>query len=393
MRAAAAVLLALLSVGLVVPGLAVSGQSSAGRAPSALAVSVIPPVLPADSSPHQALVISLLDSSGRPTLSLTNVTIYLSSSNSSVGSIPTTVTLAAGRSFVQVPVSTSSHPGSTTLAATSAGLQPASFTLKTAVPTSNPVALALFLAPPESVTALSGPDGAFAVQAVNPAGGPALSASGTGVVVTGSNGTVFSGPIDTAIPPGADLAYGTFVVQEGGSTTLTALAPDLATGSAQLSVSPASADLTISASPPYISAGEEATVTVSIDVLGMPVPGATVTLTATGGTLLPGGTLVMGADGQAVTHFAPSGPGAATITASSNSALLGPLAATTTVVVTSTTSTATGAPPPHGASLRVYELIPVIVIALVVLAGFLLVRYTLKKRGAAAAGYEAPEKA
>jgi hypothetical protein len=382
MRAAAAVLLALLLAGFAVPALAAAGQSTSGRAPSALEVTVIPPVLPADSSTHQALVISLLDSSGRPTLSLSNLTVFLSSSNESVGSIPTTATLAAGRSFVQVPVATSSLAGSTTLAATSAGLQPASFQLRTVAPTSKPVALALFLAPPESVTALSGPDEAYAVQAVNSAGGPAYSSAGTNLVITASNGTVLSGPIGEAIAPATDLTYGTLAVQEAGSTTLTALAPSLATGSAPLSVLPASATLSISANPPYIAPGGVATLTVSVAVLGMPVPGAVVTLAASEGTLVPGGPLAMGPGGEAVVHFIPARPGAATITASSNSTLLGPLTSTTTIVVTDLTTTTTGSPPP-GSALGLYDFIPVVVIAAVVVAGLLLVRHTLRKRGAA----------
>ena len=391
MRAAAAVLLALLLAGFAVPALAAAGQSASGRAPSALEVTVIPPVLPADSSTHQALVISLLDSSGRPTLSLANLTVFLSSSNASVGSIPTTVTLGAGRSFVQVPVVTSSRAGSTTLAATSAGLQPASFPLRTAAPSSKPVALALFLAPPSSVAALSGPDEAYAVQAVNSAGEPAYSSAGTNLVITASNGTVLNGPINEAIAPATDLTYGTLAVQTAGSTTLTALAPRLATGSAQLSVLPSSASLSISASPPYIGPDEEATLTVSVAVLGMPVPGAVVTLAASQGTLVPGGAVAMGPGGEAVVHFIPAGPGAATITASSNSTLLGPLAATTTVVVTDLTTTAASSSQP-GSALGLYDFIPVIVIAAVVVAGLLLVRHTLRKRGAAPReDYEASE--
>ncbi|MDG7012800.1 MAG: hypothetical protein JRN46_01065 [Nitrososphaerota archaeon] len=379
MRAAASVILALLLAGLVVPAFTAAGQSAAGRAPAALEVTVVPPVLPADSSTQQALVVSLLDSSGNPTLSLTDVTVFLSSSNSTVGSIPTTVTIPAGQAYVLVPVSTSSSAGTATLAATSAGLQPASSVLKTAVPASAPVALALFLAPPESVMALSGADEVFAVQAVDSAGEPAYTPLGTNVVLTASNGTVLRDPVYVAIPPGADPAYGTIEVQAPGSTTLTALAPELATGSAKLSVLPASASMSVSADPQFIGLDGVVSLTVSVTVLGMPVPGVPVYLAASQGTLVPGGALATDQAGQVSVRFIPSGLGAATITASSNSTLLGGLTAVTTVVVTSTSTTATS-PAVPGALSGLYDFIPVFVVAAVLVAGLALVRYTLNKR-------------
>ncbi|MDG6974250.1 MAG: hypothetical protein JRM86_02920 [Nitrososphaerota archaeon] len=392
MRAAALVLLALLLAGFVLPAYAAAGQSSPGRAPAALEVTVVPPVLPADSSAQQALVVSLLDSSGEPTLSLANVTVFLSSSNASVGSIPTTVTLPAGQAFVRAPVSTSSRAGSTTLAAASAGLQPASFVLKTTVTASKPVALALFLAPPKSVTALSGADEVFAVQAVDSAGNPAFMSSGTNVVLTASNGTILRDPINVAIGPASDLVYGTFEVQAAGSTTLTALAPRLATGSAQLSVLPASASLSVSANPPYISIDGVASLTVSVTVLGMPVPGVSVTLTAGQGTLVPGGTFATGQSGQAVARFIPAALGAATITASSDSTLLGALTADTTVVVTGLATTTSSPPAGPNVLSGLYGLIPVFVIVAVLVAGLVLVKRTLRKRQPALAGDDqAPE--
>lgn len=374
MKAGPAVLLALIILGAALP-LARADALAQGHAPAALSASVIPPLLPADSAVYPALVISLVDSGGAPTLSLADITVYLSSSNSSVASVPASVTLPAGHAFVQVPVTTSGSPGSATLAAATNGLVTGTASLKTVALAAGPSALSLYLSPSKSLTALAGDGEVFAVQLVNARGQPSVSSSATSLMITSSDGSVLAGPIGVTIPAGSDVGYGQFKVSQGGAATLTAIAQDLATGTAQLDVAPAEPVLTITPSPGNVTAGGVSTLFVSVSVLGMPAPGANVTLSVTSGELVPSGLITADNNGQAIVKYISSSPGVALVTGTASGSLIGTVSGSAQVLVNPTgTSNSAG---PLG---QLTPYVPVIVVAAAVVVGFVMVRTTLRRR-------------
>ncbi|MDG7018559.1 MAG: hypothetical protein JRN73_09445 [Nitrososphaerota archaeon] len=379
MKAVPVALAAAVMLGLTLLASAAPVAAAPARSPAGLLVTAIPPTLPADSAAHEAVVVSLVDGSGAPTLSFSNLTIYLSSSNAAVAVAPASVTLLAGQAFVQVPVTTTSVPGSTVFAASSAGLASSSVRIDTVPLAPEAAALKLFLGPPSSVVSLSGEDGAYAIQAVDANGNPAVSQGGTGFVITSSNSSLLPGTLSGTIAPGSDLAYGEFQVEGAGSATLTALAPRLATGSAQLSMAPVPVVFSVTADPPYLTLFETGTVTVSVTVLGMPFPGLTASVSASQGTLVPSGEVSLGEGGQATVNFIPSQPGPVTVTASSTSSLLGVLSGSATIVVTQQTSSTTGSAPVL-AGVDIWLYIPVLAAVIVAAAGYVIVRTTLRRR-------------
>ncbi|MDG6988569.1 MAG: hypothetical protein JRN21_04500 [Nitrososphaerota archaeon] len=210
-------------------------------------------------------------------------------------------------------------------------------------------------------------------------GNPAVSQGGTGFVITSSNSSLLAGAISGAIAPGSDLAYGEFQVGGAGRATLTALAPNLATGSAQLSMASVPVAFSVTADPPYLTLFGTGSVTVSVTVLGMPFPGLTAFVSASQGTLVPTGNVSLGQGGQATVTFIPSQQGPVTVTASSTSRLLGALSGSATIVVTAqTASTTKPAPFPAGFDLWLY--VPVLAVIVVAAAGYLVVRTTLRRR-------------
>jgi hypothetical protein len=369
----AALVVLLLIVAVTLPRAAFGASSS--RQAVSLSVAVIPPLLPVGTATYPALVISLLDGSDVPTLSLSNLTVFLSSSNESVARVPSEATFLAGHSFLQVGLSTTNEQGFATVTAASAGLVASSVTVKTVRTVSRATGLALYLSPMKGVNGLVGNDVAYAIQLVDSAGNPATNASMVNVVMVSSNKTILSGSIVVPMAAGTDLALGVLPLNASGVATITALAPQLKTATAQLNLAPTLATVTVTFNPPSIVNGNDSSVTVTVQVLGMPVKGANVTLGTSVGEIIPT-SLVTGASGQVTARYDSSGLGPATVTATARSGLLGTVAGSGTIVVTSQTTSASAPSQLSGVSLYV----PLVVIAVVVLASVLWVRRALNRR-------------
>ncbi|MDE1858801.1 MAG: hypothetical protein KGI26_07030 [Thaumarchaeota archaeon] len=380
MRQARVAIVALLLLLGAFPSVAASGQSTGLHSPQTLHLSMVPSQLPADGRSYPALLISLRDGGGQPTLPLTDVLVYLSTSNSTVVSIPQTATILAGHDFVQVSVTTSTKTGSADIAATSQGLLAADVSVTTVHVASQSASLSIYVAPKVAVQALIGPDEVFAVQLKSSAGQPASSDQNTSLVITSSNSSIVQGIINATIPAGSDLFYGTLNPQAPGTTTLTALAPRLGTGSADVTVKPSGAKISVTVSPSTVPKGTNATVTLSVSVLGMPVQGASVSVFTTLGALVPsfGST---DAAGQFVSKYVAGVPGVATVNATAYSSLTGTLTSLGMVIITSssTTTTTSGSSSIPGLSL-VWPYLPIIIAAVVVAVGYVVVRTTLRRR-------------
>jgi hypothetical protein len=387
LKRALALALSLLFAAALLSAGAASGESS--RSPSAVSLSVIPGTLPADGGTYPALVVSLVDSAGAPTFSLSGVQVFLSTTNASIATVPTEVTVPAGHAFLQVGVTTSGSAGVAVIGAASPGVASSTATVTTARPSSAPVSFALDLAPARTVVPLAGEEEAFAVQLLNSRGGPALASRATSVVITASNGTLLPGTVNSTIPAGGDVVYGGIGATPSGSAVLTALSPQLGTGTADLVVLPASKSVTVSFGSPTVANGGEDTVLVTVQVLGEGVPGVNVSLYATAGALVPAFGYTA-SDGVFTSRYLTGGAGPVTVNATVYSPLLGVLSAAQTLVVLSASSSTQQA---QGGSYLagVYFYVPVVVAAVVVVAGYAFVRATLRRRrGTKEEEYPAP---
>src|ERR1700691_1864758 len=67
--------------------------------PTTLALSPVPAKLPANNETYPAVVVSILDAGGQPTVALADINVSLTSSQENVGSITPKVEIPAGETY------------------------------------------------------------------------------------------------------------------------------------------------------------------------------------------------------------------------------------------------------------------------------------------------------
>lgn len=234
-----AVLIAALSVLLafqVVP-LSVAAPSSTPSQPVGLALTIIPPKLPTNGT-YPAVVVSLVDVNGLPSAALTNLTVFLTSSETNIASVPNFVTIPAGSEYVVVAAETTLTPGTTVITASSHGLNTAQAPLSTAIPSGYPARLEVFVSPQ---TLLERPDtGTVRVELVDDAGSPSKAITPVTARLVSSNisiATLNQGTL--TIEPGQIYASGTFkALGNSGQAYFTASATGYGSGYAIVTVGP-----------------------------------------------------------------------------------------------------------------------------------------------------------
>jgi hypothetical protein len=324
---------------------------------------------------YPALIISLLDANNNPTLSLSDVTVYLSSSNQSVLSVPSIVGLPAGQAFLQVSINTTSMAGISTVTAAASGLASAFVNIRTVRAYGFPTSLNLYAVPGKSLQALQGKDAVVAVQLENTRGTPTYSPSLTGIIITSSNSSLVSRPINITIPFGFSTAYTQVKVKTAGTTTFNALSAGLETGTVDLTVSPVQKTLKVTFEPPEVGAGNVSYVHVLVQVLGIPISGANVTIKVSQGVVVPNAKPTDTA-GTVVAKFISAVPGPVTVVVNATSKVIGYVTSSSTLIVK-----AAPVPTPPSSPLAQYWIyIPIAVVAAVVALTLLVVRRTLRKR-------------
>jgi len=123
-----------------------------GPVPSKIAIYGFPPVLPADGLPYDAIVVQLQDSSSNPAKApLEGIVVTLSSSNSTIASVPASVTISAGQTYA-VSSLISTVPGSAVITAMTSGYTSTTTTITCQTPlTTPPKSLRLYVAPPKTL--------------------------------------------------------------------------------------------------------------------------------------------------------------------------------------------------------------------------------------------------
>ena len=127
---------------------------SQSLAPTAISLSPIPSKLPADNNTYPAVVVSVVDAAGQPTVALADINVSITSSSENVGKITPNVVIPAGETYAIANFTTTHTAGVTTITATTTGLTTASTLVTTVVAVGYPTHLVI-TAVPDTVPASS----------------------------------------------------------------------------------------------------------------------------------------------------------------------------------------------------------------------------------------------
>lgn len=230
-------LFALSAFSVVTLGLPAASAASA-QPQRSLSLTPLPPKLPTSSSgasSFPALVVSIKDAQGNPLISPNATTVYLSSSESAVLSVQSTVVIPAGAQYAIADVTTTATPGNSTVTAVSPGFNSASANFQTSIARGYPTQLRVFPLPggfPAGVQSVA----TYAVIVLDAAGLPARTVQSTPVNVTSSDTSILT-VAGTRVPVNETVGYGSMTaVGKAGSAALTASASGLVTSTAAVSV-------------------------------------------------------------------------------------------------------------------------------------------------------------
>jgi hypothetical protein len=259
------IVLVLFAVFLLAAPSFVSAGAVATVGATSVTVTIVPPRLPADGQTYPAIVVTLTGANSNPTVSLTNTVVYLTASTSNVGSLPASVTIPAGRSFVIANFTTTTTPGETIITASSPGLTTSSQALQTITTSGYPSQIVVFASPSTLLARPAGQasdQGVLIVELVDnqglPAKVPAGFPNGVPVQLTSSNQGVVNVTQKITIAANSSLAIGSFQTgfTPGSNVAITATSSGFKSGSAQINViGPAPLKLTAQAEPNNIPAG------------------------------------------------------------------------------------------------------------------------------------------
>ncbi len=216
--------------------------------PYSLSLRVIPRVLPSDGASYFALIVTLVDKAGVPSVALNDTRVYLSSSQPNVGRVVNaSVVIPAGRYFVVAQFATTRNAGTTEVTASANGLVSATSNVATARPSGYPTQIIVSpILPPGSggtYTVLASPagqkyQGTLLIELVDDSNLPAKALVDTQVSLFSSNSKVLNVTESSiTIPSGAFLHLTSFVTRfVPGSGSVTASSSGYAAGSTVVTV-------------------------------------------------------------------------------------------------------------------------------------------------------------
>jgi len=307
-------------------------SQSSGSAPVGLALQPDPSVLIADGRTYSTLTVMLRDVNTSATVSPPSGGVYvqLTSSQPSILTVPPVVLIPSGRSYVLVNATSTVSPGSSTITATSIGLASASAMVKTVTPA--PSKLALHVAPQQAIVTSRGSMALLYVQLQDGDGNPALGRRETNIVITSSNISLTGSAIRLSIPRGDDYGVARLDLSRASEGVLTAASAGLKSSNASLSSFVAPLQASLASNSPSIYANQTVKVTLTAYGLGVPLKGASVTWSSTGGVVAADSDLT-DPSGRATALFRPSSVGDAVVTATVTSNALGSANLTASVLV------------------------------------------------------------
>jgi len=174
-----------------------------------LALTIIPPKLPADNGTYSAVVVSLVDSNGLPSAALSNLTVYLTSSQTNIASVPDNITIPVGSEYAVAKAKTTPTPGITAITASSHGLMSDYAQLTTATPSGFPSKFRIFVSPSSLLERAD--TGTVRVELIDAAGFPSKAITPVTALLSSSNVSIANlNQGSLTINPGNIYATGTF---------------------------------------------------------------------------------------------------------------------------------------------------------------------------------------
>lgn len=193
-RPLAILLLSMMALAWLAVPQAPPGRAATSSVPAALSVEAVPSVLPADGGTYPAIYVSLVDSSGTPTLAVSNVTVFLTSSTLAVGVVlNSSIVIPAGKGYAMADFRSTPTAGTSVITASASGLGSVTAAVSTAVLTGYPTSISLTAVPSEvNSTSTSSRSGTLIVEFQDQVGQPAKAAVDTQVTVYSSSTKILS---------------------------------------------------------------------------------------------------------------------------------------------------------------------------------------------------------
>ena len=198
--------------------------------PSATAIYGFPSILPADGGTYPAIMIQLQDSTGSPQRAPPNgVTVTLSCSDSSVGTVDPTVNIPYGQTYAIANFLTTTSPGAATITTLANGYASRQMTITTKSVTINPVSpkhLKIFVGP-NPILADDNSYPQVAVELQDSSGNIASESAVVGINLISTDTNIGHIGSTLEIEPGQTYSVATFnSTYTAGSTTIVAAATD-----------------------------------------------------------------------------------------------------------------------------------------------------------------------
>jgi hypothetical protein len=252
-----------------------------------LSLSVVPLRLPADGNSYAVLVVGFSDVAKEPSFALNATTVYLTSSQQDVGTVPASVVIPAGMDYTVVNFTTTKQEGTTVITASSPGYASISTVVGTRTPSGYATQLKLVAAPPN---VLAGTTGALVVQLEDLTGAPAVaSAPITVSIASSSQSTVDPASGSVTVAKGASFSFVNFTAGYSlGNALVTASASSFTSATTTISIIGASAyAIHVNAQPGQIAEKASGRVVVWLtDQLGHPaIASSAVTVSLTSSNL------------------------------------------------------------------------------------------------------------
>lgn len=186
------------------------------NAPTSLRLYIGPTSVPADNGAYNCIFIQLLDANSQPARAVQNITVGLSSSLTSIGTVPPSITIPEGATYASASFQTTFTPGTTTIAASASGFATVQSTITTVGPIPTAVALYGF---PSTLPADGNTYDSIVMQLQDSSGAPAVAPiGGIQVSLSCSNTNVGSVTSTVTIPGGQTYTTASFTTVVNNAT-------------------------------------------------------------------------------------------------------------------------------------------------------------------------------
>ncbi len=234
--------------------------TTVGPVPYKIAVYALPPVLPADNDVYEAIIVQLQDSSGSPAKApIGDVRVILSSSNTEVGDVESSVTIRSGQTYALAKFKTTGTDGTTIITAMASGYVPGTATIKTQLVSGEAAKLKVYVAPPK-LPAEGVVYEAVAIQLQDTKGNIAKTEGGVIVSLSSSDTSIGTVSETLGIKPNSTFSMVKFhSTYRSGTTKITAMATGYASSEATITtVGPIPSKLAVYCAPSILPADGKA---------------------------------------------------------------------------------------------------------------------------------------